>query len=89
VAHVACIGDEKSYKIIVRKREWKSQLGKLGINGRILSKWILNEQDVRLNPSGSEYDSVVGFCDHNNEPSGSIKGREFIASGTPEKMWKR
>jgi hypothetical protein len=21
---------------------------------------------------------VVGFCEHGNEPSGSIKGREFI-----------
>lgn len=28
MAHVACIGDEKSYEIIVRKHDWKRPVRK-------------------------------------------------------------
>jgi hypothetical protein len=31
-----------------------------------------------LDYSGSRYGPVVGFCEHSNEPSGSIKGAEFL-----------
>jgi len=31
-----------------------------------------------LDSSGSGYGRVVGFCEHGNEPSGSIKGGEFL-----------
>jgi hypothetical protein len=31
-----------------------------------------------LDSSGSEWGPVAGSCEHGNEPSGSIKGREFL-----------
>jgi hypothetical protein len=33
---------------------------------------------VGLAASVSEWDQVVGFCEYDNEPSGSIKGGEFF-----------
>jgi hypothetical protein len=33
-----------------------------------------------LNSSGSGYGPVEGCCVHGNEPSGSIKGGEFLDS---------
>jgi hypothetical protein len=32
----------------------------------------------RLNSSGSGEGPVTGSCEHGNEPSGSIKGGEFL-----------
>jgi len=32
----------------------------------------------RLDSSGSGYRPVMGSCEHSNEPSGSIKCREFL-----------
>jgi len=31
-----------------------------------------------LDSSGSGYGPVAGSCEHDNQPSGSIKGREFL-----------
>jgi hypothetical protein len=31
-----------------------------------------------LNSSGSAYRQVVDFCENDNEPSGSMKGEEFL-----------
>jgi hypothetical protein len=31
-----------------------------------------------LDASGSGQVPVAGFCEHGNEPSGSIKGEEFL-----------
>jgi hypothetical protein len=31
-----------------------------------------------LDTFGSEYRPVAGSCEHDNEPLGSIKGREFL-----------
>jgi hypothetical protein len=31
-----------------------------------------------LGATGSRYESVADSCEHNNEPSGSIKGGEFF-----------
>jgi len=40
---------------------------------------MLEKQVVRhgLHYSGSGYGPVAGSCEHSNETSGSIKGREF------------
>jgi hypothetical protein len=47
----------------------------LDIHGRIILKWILKRfGGCGLDSSGSEW----GSCGHGNEPSGSIKGREFL-----------
>jgi hypothetical protein len=32
-----------------------------------------------LDSCGSGYRPVAGSCEHGNEPSGSIKGREFLS----------
>jgi hypothetical protein len=31
-----------------------------------------------LDASGSGWETVAGSCEHSNEPSGSIKGGEFL-----------
>jgi hypothetical protein len=31
-----------------------------------------------MDKSGSEKRAVAGFCEHGNEPTGSIKGEEFL-----------
>jgi hypothetical protein len=31
-----------------------------------------------LHATGSGHGSVMGFCEYGNEPSGSIKGGEFL-----------
>jgi hypothetical protein len=73
--HVACTGEGSGvYRVLVGRPEGKRPLGrprcrwedninlnlrKIGING---PNWIQLAQD-----------KVVGFCEHGNEPSGSIK----------------
>jgi hypothetical protein len=34
--------------------------------------------EIGVDSSGSAYRLVVAACEHGNEPSGSIKGREFF-----------
>jgi hypothetical protein len=43
-------------------------------------KWIEENRVWRcgLTSSGSGWGPVAGSCEHGNEPSGSIKGREFL-----------
>lgn len=75
MTHVACMGNEKSCRIIVKKYEWKRPVWKTRHG------WADNiEVDIKgtgcgLEPSGSAYDPVVHFCEHIGELSGSIKGR--------------
>jgi hypothetical protein len=41
---VACISEMKNaYQILVGKSEGKNSLGRLGIDGRIILKWILRK----------------------------------------------
>jgi hypothetical protein len=48
----------------------------LGIDGKIILKWIFRIVGEGLDSSGSGL--VAGSCEHGNEPSGFIKGREFL-----------
>jgi hypothetical protein len=42
-----------------------------------------------LDASGSGWGPVAGCCEHGNEPSGSIKGGEFLTSWATVKSWRR
>jgi hypothetical protein len=50
-------------------------VGGLRIDGRIILKWILKKYGVRMwTGFVSRYGPMAGFCEHGNEPSGSVKG---------------
>jgi hypothetical protein len=66
------------YNILVGKPGEKTP------HGRPRSRWEDNIRiDIRetgcgLDSSGSEWGPVTGSCEHDNEPLGSIKGKEFL-----------
>jgi hypothetical protein len=53
----------------------RDRLENIGVDGRIMLKRILNKLGggCGLHSSGSGYGPVVGWCEHSNEPFGSIK----------------
>jgi hypothetical protein len=57
-------------------------MGDLGIDGRIILRCTgVFKNMVRgcvLESSGSGYGPVVESCEHSHEPSGCIKGVEFL-----------
>jgi hypothetical protein len=59
-----------SYRILVAKPEGKRPLG------RPKSRWAYLKE-CGLDSSGSDWELVVGSCEHGNEPSGYIKGGEL------------
>jgi hypothetical protein len=52
----------------------------LGVNGRVILRWIIRKWDVGhgLNWSGSGQGQVAGTCNCGNEHSGSIKCGKFL-----------
>jgi hypothetical protein len=79
--HVARRGRGEAYTEFwwgnLRKRV---HLGDLGIDKRILLKWIFRMLDVGygLDRAGTGYGQVAGTCEYDNKPSGSIKCGEFL-----------
>jgi hypothetical protein len=41
-----------------------------------------------VDSSGSGYGLVADFCEHSNEPSGSIKGGEFLDQLSDHKLFR-
>jgi hypothetical protein len=71
------MGNMKSaYKILVGKPERKRPLGRLCIDGMIILLWLLSK--FGLHSSGPGKVAVAGYCEWSNEPSGSVKGGEFL-----------
>jgi hypothetical protein len=63
-----------AYEISVGKSEWKRPLGRpkdRWENIRIDLREIIGWEDV-------EWINLVGSCERSNEPSGSVKGGEFL-----------
>jgi hypothetical protein len=60
-------------KAVEQLRDWASLKNN--------AKLILNKYDLEcgLCLSGPAWDPVAGFCEHSNEPSGSIRNWEFRA----------
>jgi len=52
----------------------------LGIDGKIILKWILGKLDEKLltEHTGSEQVPMASSCESGNDHLGSIKGREFL-----------
>jgi hypothetical protein len=70
--HVARMREGRGvYKVLVRKPEGKRPLG------RPRRRWEdnikMNLRKIGIDSAGSGYDPLAGFCEHGNEPSGSIK----------------
>ena len=64
-------------KLFLRKTD---HLADLGVNGRIIFKWIFKTQEqASKDLSSSKYGQVAGSCEHGNEPLSSINERNFIA----------
>jgi hypothetical protein len=71
------------YKILVGKPEENSPLGECKRNWKDNIRMHLKGYRLRmcgLDSFGSGYDIAEGSCDHGNEPSGSIKGGNFLTS---------
>jgi hypothetical protein len=51
-----------------------------GSDGRIILKWVLGKYRCRCRRDsfGSGYRQLEGSCEYDNEPSTSIKDREFL-----------
>jgi len=58
----------------------RDHLEDLGVDGRIILKWIFRTWDggVWTALIWLRTGQVAGCCKHTNEPSGSIKFREFL-----------
>jgi hypothetical protein len=71
-----------AYNILVRKPERKRPLGRPRRRGedhiRMDRREIWWVGRCGLHASGSRQGPVAGFCEHGDEPSGSIKGGEFL-----------
>jgi len=78
VAHMGEI--RNAYKIFVRKSEGRRLLEDLCVYGRIILEWILGDGVGRcgLDSSVSRQGPVASCFEHGDEPSGSIKGVEFL-----------
>jgi hypothetical protein len=71
--HVTYMGKVRNLKFLVRKPKGRDHSENLCIHGRIILGW----KGVDW-MSGLGLGSVVGSCEHDNEPLGSIKDVNFL-----------
>jgi cell wall assembly regulator SMI1 len=80
VGHVACIGKIRNvYKILVGKPEGKRPLGRPRCRWEDKTEMDLNEvvlEGIDWIHLAQGRDRWAGSCEHGNECSGSMKGRE-------------
>jgi hypothetical protein len=67
-----------AYKTLVGKPEGKTPFGRPRCRWQDNISTDLRVRSCGLNTSGSGEGPVAGFCEHGNEPPGSMKGEEFI-----------
>jgi hypothetical protein len=84
VGHVARIGEGRGvYRVLAGRPEGKRPLE------RLRRKW---EENIKMDLRETGFDGtnwirlaqkspVVGFCEHGNEPSGSIKKADYSLTG--------
>lgn len=80
VGHVAQIYEMKNaLKNLIWKPEWKRSLEICRHRREDIIKMDLKGKSGKLLiwPTGSGYGPIVGCCEHDNKPSGSIKKREI------------
>jgi hypothetical protein len=66
-------------RVLVGSMQEKSQFEDLGVDGRMILKWVLRKQNRRAwTESGSGHRSVAGSCEHSDDPVGFIKCEEFL-----------
>jgi hypothetical protein len=66
--------------VACRIQDFISKFDGKGPSGRPRRRWEdhLDVKGCELGSSGSRQDPVAGSCENGNEPSGSIKGGEFL-----------
>jgi hypothetical protein len=69
-----------AYRVLVRKPEGRSRFRRPGHKWKDNIKMDLRKLglDCGLDSSGSGQGPVAGSCEHSNEPSGFVKGKEFL-----------
>ena len=71
-------GDDNAYRVSGEKPDGKGQVGRLGIEGGIMLKWISKKWDWRAWTGLPWLVQVADCCEHSNEHSGSEKCRQFL-----------
>jgi hypothetical protein len=81
VEHVARTWERRVvYRVLVGNLKERDHLGDPGVDGRIILRWIFRKWDVGVWTLSSwlRIRQVGGTCECGNEPSGSMKCREFL-----------
>ena len=79
--HVARMGERRGLcRVLVRKPDGKNHLGDPGVDGRIILRWIFRKWGVGV-WTGSSWHRLGtgrGTCECGDEPSDSIKCKDFL-----------